>query len=196
MLYYQRGSTSDVLSTEDLRIGLNTALDMLGARKRVLAIPPDFTRFHSFAGELTQLTYEYYGDKLVDVLPALGTHTGMTDAQIDKMFSGVPKELFRVHDWRNDVVTIGVVPSEFVKEVSEEKVDYPWPAQVNKLLVEGDHDLIISIGQVVPHEVIGMANYNKNIFVGTGGAEGINKSHFIGAAYGMERIMGRAMNPV
>ncbi|MCK5103471.1 MAG: DUF2088 domain-containing protein, partial [Cyclobacteriaceae bacterium] len=196
MLYYQRGSTSDVLSTEDLRIGLNTALDMLGARKRVLAIPPDFTRFHSFAGELTQLTYEYYGDKLVDVLPALGTHTGMTDAQIDKMFSGVPKELFRVHDWRNDVVTIGVVPSEFVKEVSEEKVDYAWPAQVNKLLVEGDHDLIISIGQVVPHEVIGMANYNKNIFVGTGGAEGINKSHFIGAAYGMERIMGRAMNPV
>ena len=196
MLYYQRGSTSDVLSTEDLRIGLNTALDMLGARKRVLAIPPDFTRFHSFAGELTQLTYAYYGDKLVDVLPALGTHTGMTDAQIDKMFSGVPKELFRVHDWRNDVVTIGVVPSEFVKEVSEEKVDYPWPAQVNKLLVEGDHDLIISIGQVVPHEVIGMANYNKNIFVGTGGAEGINKSHFIGAAYGMERIMGRAMNPV
>ena len=196
MLYYQRGSTSDALSTEDLRIGLNTALDMLGARKRVLAIPPDFTRFHSFAGELTQLTYEYYGDKLVDVLPALGTHTGMTDAQIDKMFSGVPKELFRVHDWRNDVVTIGVVPSEFVKEVSEEKVDYPWPAQVNKLLVEGDHDLIISIGQVVPHEVIGMANYNKNIFVGTGGAEGINKSHFIGAAYGMERIMGRAMNPV
>jgi nickel-dependent lactate racemase len=75
-------------------------------------------------------------------------------------------------------------------------VDYPWPAQVNKLLVEGDHDLILSLGQVVPHEVIGMANYNKNIFVGTGGSEGINKSHFIGAAYGMERIMGRAINPV
>jgi nickel-dependent lactate racemase len=75
-------------------------------------------------------------------------------------------------------------------------VDYPWPAQVNKLLVDGGHDLILSIGQVVPHEVIGMANYNKNIFVGTGGSEGINKSHFLGAAYGMERIMGRAVNPV
>jgi len=48
----------------------------------------------------------------------------------------------------------------------------------------------------VPHEVSGMANYNKNIFVGTGGAEGINKSHFLGAVYGMERIMGRADNPV
>lgn len=196
MLYYQRGSVTDSLSYEDLKEALKIAFDKLGARKRVLALPPDFTRFHSFAGELTQLSYQYYGDKLVDVLPALGTHTGMTDTQIEKMFTGVPKELFRVHDWRNDVVTLGEVPAEFVNEVSEGRVDYPWPAQVNKLLVEGDHDLILSLGQVVPHEVIGMANYNKNIFVGTGGSEGINKSHFIGAAYGMERIMGRAINPV
>jgi nickel-dependent lactate racemase len=41
-----------------------------------------------------------------------------------------------------------------------------------------------------------MANYNKNIFVGTGGQEGINKSHFVGAAYGMERMMGRRNTPV
>ncbi|VAX05374.1 Novel D-mannonate dehydrogenase [hydrothermal vent metagenome] len=196
MLYYQRGSKTDVLTSEDLKIGLTKALDQLGAKQKVLAIPPDFTRFHSFAGELTQLAYGYYGDKLTDVLPALGTHTGMTDEQIEKMFTGVPKDLFRVHDWRNDVVTIGTVPSEIVRHASQGKVDYSWPAQVNKLLVDGGHDLIISIGQVVPHEVIGMANYNKNIFVGTGGAEGINKSHFLGAAYGMERIMGRAITPV
>lgn len=60
----------------------------------------------------------------------------------------------------------------------------------------GGHDLILSIGQVVPHEVMGMANYNKNIFVGTGGSEAINFSHFIGAVYGMERMMGRADNPL
>jgi nickel-dependent lactate racemase len=41
-----------------------------------------------------------------------------------------------------------------------------------------------------------MANYNKNVFVGTGGVEGINKSHFLGAVYGMERMMGRADTPV
>ncbi len=196
MLYYQKGSKNTVLSMDDMRAALTEVYTALGVKKRVLTIPPDFTRFHSFSGELTQLTYEYYGDKLVDVLPALGTHTGMTDAQIDKMFTGVPKDLFRVHDWRNDVVTLGEVPAAYIKEVSEGRAEYSWPAQVNKLLVEGNHDLIISIGQVVPHEVIGMANYNKNIFVGTGGSEGINKSHFIGAAYGMERIMGRAVNPV
>ena len=196
MLYFQRGAVDEILSFDDLNEGLKVALDQLGPKRKVLAIPPDFTRFHSFAGELTQLSYQYYGDKMTDILPALGTHTGMTDEQIEKMFTGIPKDLFRVHDWRNDVVTIGEVPSEYVREISDGSVDYPWPAQVNKLLTEGGHDLILSIGQVVPHEVIGMANYNKNIFVGTGGAEGINKSHFIGAAYGMERIMGRASNPV
>jgi nickel-dependent lactate racemase len=56
--------------------------------------------------------------------------------------------------------------------------------------------LILSIGQVVPHEVIGMANHSKNILIGTGGREGINRSHYLGAVYGMERIMGRAENPV
>jgi nickel-dependent lactate racemase len=112
------------------------------------------------------------------------------------MFPSVPRSLFREHDWRNDVVTLGEVPASFVEKVSEGRVNYPVPVQVNRLLKEGGHDLILSLGQVVPHEVIGMANYNKNIFVGTGGPEGINKSHFLGAAYGMERIMGRADTPV
>ena len=162
----------------------------------MLAIPPDYTRLPSRAGELTEFAWMYYEDKLTDILPALGTHTPMTDDQIFQMFGKTPRSLFRDHDWRNDVVTLGTVPAAFVKEVSEGAVDDPWPVQVNKLLVEGNFDLILSIGQVVPHEVVGMANYNKNIFVGTGGAEGINKSHFIGAAYGMERMMGRADTPV
>jgi nickel-dependent lactate racemase len=196
MIYYQKGSAADELSAEALSAGLYEALAKIGTKNKVLAIPPDFTRFYSFAGPLTEMVWQYYGKALHDVLPALGTHTAMTEEQIDKMFGKIPRNLFRNHDWRNDVVTLGEVPAEFVKQASEGKVDYAWPAQVNKLLAEGGHDLILSIGQIVPHEVIGMANYNKNIFVGTGGAEGINKSHFLGAAYGMERIMGRANNPV
>ena len=196
MLYFARGSKNDVLTTNDLKQALFSALKKLGQRKKVLAIPPDYTRFHSFAGVLTEMAWEYYKERLTDVLPALGTHAPMSDDQLDKMFGKVPRNLFRPHDWRNDIVTLGEVPANYVKQISENKVSYPWPAQVNKLLVNGKFDLILSIGQVVPHEVIGMANYNKNIFVGTGGVEGINKSHFLGAAYGMERIMGRANNPV
>lgn len=195
-MYYEKGSVDGDISPVELKKIVFETLDKLGNKQKVLIIPPDFTRFHSRAGEISCYIYEYYGDKVTDILPALGTHSGMTDEQLDEMFPGIPKHLFRVHDWRNDVVTVGEVSKEFVKDVSEGAVDYAWPAQVNKLLLEGGFDLILSVGQVVPHEVVGMANYTKNIFVGTGGAEGINKSHFIGAAYGMEKIMGRAQTPV
>ena len=196
MIYFGSGSETSILGTEDLRNGLSVAFEKLGKRKKVLVVPPDFTRFHSRAGEITSLIYEYFGGNLKDVLPALGTHNPMTDSELNEMFKGVPRDLFRVHDWRNDIVTTGIVPSEFISGITGGLVSYQYPAQVNRLVWQGGHDLILSVGQVVPHEVIGMANYNKNLLVGTGGSEGINKSHYIGAVYGMERIMGKADNPV
>jgi nickel-dependent lactate racemase len=195
-LYFAAGSPTTEFTPAEIKAALASAFDKLGARKKVLAVPPDFTRLHSMAGKLTEYAWNYYGDALTDVLPALGTHKAMTDHEIQTMFGPVPRDLFRVHDWRNDIVTLGEVPGAFMQEVSEGKLDYSWPAQVNKLLRDGGHDLILSIGQVVPHEVIGFANYNKNIFVGTGGVTGIHRSHFLGAVYGMERMMGRADTPV
>ncbi|HUX57179.1 MAG TPA: lactate racemase domain-containing protein [Bacteroidales bacterium] len=196
MIYYQSGSENAVLGPNDLEYGLYSAFVKLGERKKVLVVPPDFTRFHSRAGALTTLIYYYYKDAVKDILPALGTHAPMSDHELDEMFKGVPKNLFRIHDWRKDVVTIGTVPAEFVSKITDGALNYSWPAQLNKLVYKGGHDLILSVGQVVPHEVIGMANYNKNLLIGTGGPEGINKSHFLGAVYGMEKIMGKASNPV
>ena len=196
MIYFSSGSENTVLDSKDLESAIFSALKKLGDRKKVLVVPPDCTRFHSRAGELTSYIYNYYKKNLTDILPALGTHTPLTDSQIGQMFKDVPKSLFRVHNWRNDVVTIGTVPAEFVSQITEGALNYSWPVQLNRLVFNGGHDLILSVGQVVPHEVIGMANYNKNLLVGTGGPEGINKSHFIGAVYGMERIMGKADNPV
>ena len=194
-LYCSKGSAdSDLLpQLQDL---LTESLAKLGARKRVLVVPPDQSRVHSRAGDLTRYAWEYYGERLQAVLPALGTHAPMPANQITRMFGAMPTELFRIHNWRTDVETLGEVPAEFVHEQSEGKLNFAWPAQVNRLISRGGFDLILSIGQVVPHEVIGMANYNKNILVGTGGREGINRSHYLGAVYGMERIMGRAENPV
>lgn len=196
MLYFARGSKEDIITPDEVRAILKSVFDGMGRKRRVLALPPDFTRANSYAGPITEMVYDYFGQALTDVMPALGTHVPMTDQQISTMFGHTPRELFRVHDWRNDVVTVGEVPAEYVSQVSEGRVCYPWKAQVNKLLLDPSFDLILSIGQVVPHEVIGMANYNKNIFVGVGGADGINKSHYLGATYGMERIMGRAKSPV
>lgn len=195
--YFAEGGRQASLSTDDLQRGLNAALAARGGSpSKVLALPPDYSRLPSRAGELTSLLAAELGDRLTDVMPALGTHKPMSDAQIAHMFPGVPRSLFRDHRWREDVVTLGEVPAAFVAEATEGIYATPWPAQVNRMLVEGGHDLIVSIGQVVPHEVIGMANYNKNIFVGTGGAAGINESHFLSAAYGMERTMGRADTPL
>ena len=196
MLYFERGSKTDVITPEQTRAILKQVFDAMGPKKRVMALPPDFTRANSYAGPITEMVYDYFGEKLTDVMPALGTHSPMTPEQIKAMFGHMPPELIRVHDWRNDVVTVGKIPSSYVKEVSEGRLDYEMNAQVNKLLLDPSFDLILSIGQVVPHEVIGMANYTKNIFVGVGGSDFINKSHFIGASYGMERIMGRAKSPV
>lgn len=165
--------------------------------KKVLILPPDFTRLYSGAGKLTEIYYSLLCDKCkVDIMPALGTHEKMTESEIKAFFGDIPLDCFIAHSWRTDVVKIGEVPGEYVSSVSEglshDKID----VEVNRRLLDKSYDLIISIGQVVPHEVVGMANYSKNIFVGCGGHSMINASHMLGAFYGMERVMGRDGSPV
>lgn len=196
MTYLSIENESKSISHADLNAHLKELFSTLGEKKKVLILPPDITRFYSKAGEITEAAWKHYGKAVSDIMPALGTHAAMPEDELRKMFGDIPHELFREHDWQNDLVTLGEIPSEEIYELSEGKLDFSWPAQVNRLLVEGDYDLILSVGQVVPHEVIGMANYTKNIFVGCGGRDGIDKSHYLGAVYGMERIMGRIDTPV
>jgi len=180
---------------------LSKALADINNSGSVIILPPDITRFHSRAGFLTETSSRVLGDKLGAVLPALGTHMAMNDAELARMFGTTPKEKFLVHDWRNDITELGRIEADWVEKAADGAVRYDWPVQVNKILRKSGQDsgnfaLAVSIGQVVPHEVAGMANHGKNLFVGTGGKEAIDKSHFAGAAYGMERIMGRADTPV
>src|SRR4030042_119199 len=146
MLLYRRGSENDMLGPEDLKNGLFEALKKLGQKKKVLALPPDFTRFHSRAGELTRYAWEYYGRKLTDILPAIGTHFPMTSNEITGMFGEVPQSLFREHNWRRDLVRLGEVPAEFLYEVSEGMIHYSCPAQVNSIIANGNFDLVFSLG--------------------------------------------------
>jgi len=194
--YFRTGDANASLTRDDLRDGLQSTFGQIGSRDHVLLLPPDATRLFSRAGELTVLCRELLGPAVTDIMPALGTHHAMPPEQLDDMFPGVPHDLFRVHRWRDDVVTLGEIPGDEVSRITEGAYRRPWKAQVNRLLVEGNHDLIFSLGQVVPHEVIGMANYNKNVFVGTGGVEGINESHYLSAVYGIERTLGRADTPL
>ncbi len=166
--------------------------------KKILIIPPDFTRMYSGAGKITAFLLRLLGGKnSIDIMPALGTHRPMSPEECESFFLGEAEhERLIIHRFREDVVNIGTVPADFVSEVSEGLCDFDIPVSVNRRLVSGEYDELISVGQVVPHEVVGMANYSKNIFVGCGGAEMINSSHMLGAFYGLERIMGRDFSPV
>ncbi|MBX7103862.1 MAG: lactate racemase domain-containing protein [Gemmataceae bacterium] len=200
MDFLAEGSADTALSDSQCVTLVDALIDRLsagGPLRRVLIIPPDYTRRHSGAGALTvALWNRLHPATHVDILPALGTHRMMPDADIAEMFPGIPRERFFEHDWRRGVVTLGEIPGSVFREASEGRVDYPATVQVNRMLVEGGYDRIISVGQLVPHEVVGIANHSKNVFIGVGGADLIGKSHYLGAVFGMERIMGRAKTPV
>ncbi|MGN0852820.1 MAG: lactate racemase domain-containing protein [Kiritimatiellia bacterium] len=168
------------------------------ALKKVLIIPPDFTRFHSNAGFITQALDAMLSAKgvAVDILPALGTHVPVSEAQWKTMFGDIPYSKMLVHHWRTDVVKLGDVPADVVEEISGGLWHTPLAVEINRLVMDETYDLVISPGQVVPHEVIGMANHAKNLFVGVGGSQMINCSHMIGAVCGMEQAMGRDHTPV
>ena len=203
--YVDRGGPAVDIENRELEElfsgALSKALADINNSVPVVILPPDITRYHSRAGFFTEIASKQLADRLGAVLPALGTHMAMNEAEIARMFGGTPRNKFLVHDWRNDITELGRIEADWVEKAAEGAVRYDWPVQVNKILRKdgqdsGNFSLAVSIGQVVPHEVAGMANHAKNLFVGTGGKEAIDKSHFAGAAYGMERIMGRADTPV
>lgn len=178
---------------------LSDSLEQFEGLKKVLIIPPDCTRSQSGAGTIT----EWYYKKLmgmgikVDIMPALGTHMAMTEDELATFFGyDIPMSAYIVHNYRDDVVKIGEVPASYIEEISEGLADEAIDVEVNKRLLDKSYDLILSVGQVVPHEVVGMANYSKNIFVGCGGRSMINKTHMLGAIFGMERVMGQDFSPV
>ncbi len=176
---------------------LEGMLAQLAPLKRVLLLPPDYTRVHSGAGEITAALYDLLsGQAAVEIMPTLGTHAPMTVQQLESMFPGIPANVFRVHNWRADLFSLGEVPAALVAELTGGAVAFPISCEINRLLVEGGWDRIISIGQLLPHEVAGIANHAKNVFIGAGGQDAINKTHFIGAVCGMERAMGRSRTPV
>ncbi len=195
------GSAETQIDRAALEAHLDSLIETLVVEpgvKRLLLIPPDITRMNSRAGDITAYLWDRLHDRVhIDILPALGTHKPMTREECVKLFGpDVPFERVLVHDWRNGLDELGEIPAERLGELSGGRFAQPMQVAVNKLLTTGGYDRVFSIGQVVPHEVIGMANYTKNIMIGVGGQDTINKSHFLGAVCGMESIMGRTDSPV
>ena len=195
------GEGRRVISLEELRgiVDEIAATELLVAgAKRVLLVPPDLTRLQSRAGEITGFLYEGLTGAGVEVavLPALGTHSALTADEAALLFDKrVPFDRILQHRWRDGVTRLGEIGAAEMSALSGGRIADPIPVEVDDILLSG-WDVVVSVGQVVPHEVIGMANYTKNLVIGLGGASTINRSHFLGALCGLENIIGRANSPV
>lgn len=167
------------------------------APKKVLLLPPDITRAHSGAGWITEEFYKIFSPEAdVHVIPTLGQHLPHTPEQNRWMFGSIPEEKIHAHDWRGGAKQIGEVPASFVKEISKGKADWAIPVSLNKMLLEENWDLIINVGHIVPHEVLGFANHNKNYFIGLGGKPMICASHMMAACCGIENNLGCLTTPL
>ncbi|HEX4000965.1 MAG TPA: lactate racemase domain-containing protein [Pirellulales bacterium] len=167
--------------------------------KRVLLLPPDITRMHSGAGRITEILYNLFreqDDAEVHVIPTLGQHAYHTADENRRMFGSIPNSHIHHHDWRGGCVAVGEIPGRFVDHASDGHADWSIPIELNRMLVEHQWDLVINVGHVVPHEVLGFANHNKNYFIGLGGKETICKSHMMAAACGIENNLGNLITPL
>lgn len=166
--------------------------------KRVLLLPPDLTRAHSGVGKITEIIYNALTDAgaEVHVIPTLGQHIPHTEEENRWMFGTIPHARIHPHDWRGGVTRIGTIPASLVEETTGGKADWEIPVDMNRSLVEEPWDLIVNLGHVVPHEVLGFANHNKNYFIGLGGKETICTAHLAAAVYGIENNLGNLITPL
>ena len=192
---------SDGISRERMQQLMQQTIDELRIHvnpspKKVLLLPPDITRMHSGAGMLTEMLYEMLHEEAeVHVIPTLGQHVPHTEEENRQMFGKVPHERIHAHDWRDGCVQLGEIPADYIKEVSNGAADWAMPIWLNKTLMDGSWDWIINIGHVVPHEVLGFANHNKNYFIGLGGKDLICTSHMMAACCGIENNLGTLITP-
>src|SRR5699024_9831195 len=169
----------------------------ISAYRRVLLLPPDITRAHAGVGWITEHLYpplDAAGAE-VHVIPTLGQHVPRTPEDNRWMFGSIPEERIHAHDWKDGVTHVGTVPAEYVQLRTGGAVDWEMPIDLNTATVTGDWDLIINVGHVVPHEVLGFANHNKNYFIGLGGKRTLGASHMASAVYGIENNLGNLLPP-
>lgn len=165
--------------------------------KKVLLLPPDITRAHSGAGWITEIFYTFFAQMAdVYVIPTLGQHVPHTPGQNQWMFGSIPEEKILKHDWRNDAKRLGIIPADYVEKITEGRANWDIPVAINRYVMEEAWDIIINVGHVVPHEVLGFANHNKNYFIGLGGKDTICASHIAAASYGIENNLGSLVTPL
>ena len=112
-------SSTKNLSNYDIETAIDKLLQQYDNLRKILIIPPDFTRCFSKAGDITQIIYKKLSTNVkIDIMPALGTHAMINDEERIKMYGDIPKANFLHHKWQSDTIKIGEVPKDFVAKIS------------------------------------------------------------------------------
>jgi nickel-dependent lactate racemase len=198
MWFYQQGKPIEKQQKQEMMVRLvDEAKRRFGSTiRKVLLLPPDITRYHSGAGQLTNMLYKLLPGCKIDLILTLGQHTPHTPQQNKWMFGDIPQKNFHNHDWITSCKVIGQISKDYVQYVSENRADWPIPVNINPMVVENNYDLVVNIGQIVPHEVLGFSNHNKNYFIGLGCKSMICASHMMAASCGIENNLGMIITPL
>ncbi len=198
--------TYNTLDEQDIRnIITNAVADFHLSGKRILTIIPDRTRtapiplmFRLFNEIITPEVKQH------DFIIALGTHKPLSSREITLLTGCSPDEAevrygnVRIynHDWdRKDAFTrIGSIPKRDVRELSDGKLSQDLPVRINRLIL--DYDILLVLGPVFPHEVVGFSGGNKYFFPGIAGPEIIDLTHWLGALMTSRDIIGTKHTPV
>lgn len=165
-------------------IGSPSVRELAKGCRRILIITDDYTRKTPLKDILSIMIPELGMDKDITILIALGTHRPMTDLEMQAKFGDLIGRFKIVnHEWRS----------------SEQLADFGTteegtPIKVNKAVLEAD--LVIGIGQIVPHRIAGFSGGGKIIQPGICGEETTAETHWRSAMFPGSQILGIADNPV
>lgn len=173
--------------------------------KRLLFVIPD----HSRTCPLDVMFRVLYGllakrAKSLDFLVALGTHPLLTPEQIYKRVgitatehtTRYPKARFFNHEWKNPerLIEVGRFSRADIREITEGRFEMDVSVTCNRMVL--DYDLVVIVGPVFPHEVVGFSGGNKYLFPGIAGQEIIDFFHWLGAVITNPVIIGNKWTPV
>jgi len=169
--------------------------------KRVLVVVPDDTRtlpmrpiFDTLASTLSSQARQLH------VLVALGTHPPMSEEALLRHlgpgFRDFPGVRVLQHEWNNPqaLAHVGTVPQEEVARISCGLLVEDVPVRINKAALE--NDLLVVVGPVFPHEVVGFSGGHKYFFPGISGPDLLHTSHWLGALITNPKVNGHRDTPV
>jgi len=173
--------------------------------KKVLLIVPDGTRTCPldvmFTGVFDQIGS---ATAALDVMIALGTHQPMSEEAIcerlgitmQQRHTAYSTVRFFNHAWDDKAAlrNIGKITIEESRELSGGLLAEEVPVEVNTRVF--DYDLLLIIGPVFPHEVVGFSGGNKYIFPGVSGPVVLNYFHWLGALVTNPMTIGNKWTPI